>query len=287
MIKFLYLFFFTSLVFANTCKVKLPNSLIYSSADSLKAFLQKSSQKFCNTDNIDSLTSLLMEFQGTIPFQVINNRATNIQVHSQRSNDIAIQIHQLGQFLTDQLELDKNLRVARPEFSTKSFLSGSNYSIKTCQGCKEPGDFQALLTSSDGDKEWIKFSIEQKITALKVTQSIPTQSSISSQFLEAVEIFTKEPSKYISSMKNISFFHTVRNLGTGTILENSFVHPKKLVRFNQPTQVHLEGSGITLRTTAIARGSGGYGDIIELENTQSKKRFMGKIIDQNIVRVEL
>lgn len=90
-----------------------------------------------------------------------------------------------------------------------------------------------------------------------------------------------------SDIEHISFYQTNKTLSKGDVLKAKDMIPKTLVKYGKKVKVLLNRGEIKLRLNGVARGSGAFGENIDIFNTSSKKILSAKIIDNNTVMVEL
>lgn len=73
----------------------------------------------------------------------------------------------------------------------------------------------------------------------------------------------------------------------GTILETDYFQPLPLVTKQNFVNVMVKGGNVAIKMTGIAAKDGWLGDQILIINPDSKKKFQGRVIGQNLVEVNL
>ena len=70
-------------------------------------------------------------------------------------------------------------------------------------------------------------------------------------------------------------------------MKSTDLSPITLVRLGQKIKVVLKGQNIALKSSAIARQQGKFGDYIEVYNQKTNRKINAQVIDFNTVMVEL
>jgi flagella basal body P-ring formation protein FlgA len=78
---------------------------------------------------------------------------------------------------------------------------------------------------------------------------------------------------------------TKREISAGAILTPSFIQEETLIKRGDLVTMVAKYGGIVVTGTGKARGEGSLGDVIVVENPDSKKRFEGEIIGERMVEV--
>jgi flagella basal body P-ring formation protein FlgA len=89
----------------------------------------------------------------------------------------------------------------------------------------------------------------------------------------------------IGRLEDVVGKESVRSLAEGQPIDGRELQSPRLVRRRDRVAVFARGQGVRVRTTALALEDGGLGDLVEVESTVYRKRFMARVTGAQEVEV--
>ncbi|MDA8793801.1 flagella basal body P-ring formation protein FlgA, partial [Bacteriovoracaceae bacterium] len=135
----------------------------------------------------------------------------------------------------------------------------------------------------------VKTEIGKKIKTFKLSKNIDrfNQEKINKSILP-IEIITSEPEKYfVEDPETLKFFRNSRPLKSGDLLLKSWLIPRDLIKSNKQVNVILINNGIQIKSRGIPTQNAGINQMVEIINPLTKKKFLGQVIGESLVKVEL
>ena len=91
---------------------------------------------------------------------------------------------------------------------------------------------------------------------------------------------------YLSNLKDCEGLVAKRTLPEGRIISPDSLTPPILVRRGEVVTIQVQTPNILITTLGLAKQQGRQGDIIRVENIQSRKMIYAKVISKHLVAVE-
>lgn len=268
---------FSSLISASNCSPEITSAILERLQDS------------SGTLRSESLLTDLEEKKVTILPTVIQIQKLKELIDSK------IKDHRLSNF-TIQENIDKIIMLQKPATME---CSTDNNSCKLSIARNTPSfNDNTFHSHSDSDNEssnntmfHIALTFKQTKNVLIATEDIPALNNDLniSKFIRAEVDAESDPNdndleisdQMINRYTNISF------IKKGTRLKLDQIILKKMVHIGSTVKATVKAQSINLTISAKALESGVYGQNILIENLQNKKRFTGKVINENEVLITL
>lgn len=233
--------------------------------------------------------SFISDVEGQIPAKHLENIFLSEHQLEVRFTPKTMNIHNSGEFIKEQLNLNNTLvKDVRSLYGNASYNTESIETLRvTCSQCNSPGEKNLKLITSK-KQIWLSANFLIKRNALILNSDItPFQGSLSKAIVSEKPVLDLGNDQLFNDYENIRFYKVNKSLLKGNILKQFDLVPKTLVKFNQNVEVIVKGSKVALKSRAISRESGRYGQLINLYNPKTKKVIKAKVIDFNKVMVEL
>lgn len=287
------LFFISSLELW-ACHIELPERILIVENNNSDVSYQNVSD--CTKHEQDKLHEILISTEGKITaLQMM--RMTQIQ------HDLTItvaphliQIDHLNHIARSQLPLPqsifvKEIRAAIGMKALYPIKNGDQITV-SCQDCLYGLNQKLQLTHEPfiGDRVQHNLTINfGKLTkAYKLTQNIASFSSLNSKDLYQEDYIEVIPQvELVQDGDSLKHFKNNKPLKAGEYLKRSDIIPTNLVRAGDKTEIIFENSAVSIKTDGIARNNGGFGDSVEVYLPAKNKKYLGKIIDDHKVVIEL
>jgi flagella basal body P-ring formation protein FlgA len=91
---------------------------------------------------------------------------------------------------------------------------------------------------------------------------------------------------FVASIDEIAGFIPRRSIASGTAIRKEWLEPPRLVQKGDIVKVEIVNGGARLELTARAEGSGARGELIPVENLDSKRRFRARVEAKGKVSVK-
>ncbi|HOQ51192.1 MAG TPA: flagellar basal body P-ring formation chaperone FlgA [Candidatus Atribacteria bacterium] len=132
----------------------------------------------------------------------------------------------------------------------------------------------------------LRFEIQVYREVVRAKEKLSRGEVISEdQVCSALEVLDYRNEKAFSSVEEVEGKQTKREISAGAILTPSFIQEETLIKRGDLVTMVAKYGGIVVTGTGKARGEGSLGDVIVVENPDSKKRFEGEIIGERMVEV--
>lgn len=209
----------------------------------------------------------------------------------------------------DQVEVIKLSRLVNLKLPLEETLHAKEFSIidpiyslglenlrgiqASCHACNTTGTKNASFTftnpiSGYERKLWIKLEIMQATRVAVAKSDIrPFAKTSLENEIEFKQGYYEDTSLYVKNMDEVKYYRINKAIKKGSPIKYSDLSPKTLVELGKLTEVLIEGRGLKIKSEAIARQSGKFGEQINLYNPESRKKLRGKVIDYNKVKVEI
>lgn len=156
-----------------------------------------------------------------------------------------------------------------------------------CKNCDEGGN-KNIQIKINTTPYWVSLDMLKIRKAYIFNSSAYAyKTSLSTSIVSQSIVTDYGKDELFSDIKNISFYQTNKTLAKGDILKVKDMVPVTLVKYGKSVKVHFNNGAIKLRLNGIARGSGSFGQSVDVFNPSSKKTLNAKIIDINTVVVDI
>lgn len=172
--------------------------------------------------------------------------------------------------------------------SQSSFNLNKGDSIRIeCADCKTAGN-KSIVTYINTRKVWLSAKLHIKRKGYILIKSVQNlRQKLDPSFFRQVIVSDSGTQMLFKDIENIRFFKFNRLLKNNELVKQYDLQPRRLIKYGQKVKVLLRNQNIQLNSIATSRGSGFFGDSIELVNPKTKKIIMAKITDYNKAVVEL
>lgn len=207
-----------------------------------------------------------------------------------------INVESLDSEIEARLSLpSQNRFISNTSIPGRSFigLNESQSLTYECDNCSSLGDkaIKAIISDQESGKtivNYVSSKVSAKILALKAVVDIAnTQQALSPSFFSTIEIATTRPEDLLVDISKIQFFRLMRPIAKGTLLSPRDLVKMNLVNFGVPTKISFSNDSFSVTKTGSPLRAGGFGDIVEIKNPETKKTISAKVIDFNHVVVDL
>lgn len=243
----------------------------------------------CSNKITSKFINFISDVEGEIPAKHLENIFLSEYQSKVQFSPKKISVYSAGEFINQELKLDNTIvKDVRSLYGNASYNTDHIKSVRlSCNQCNTPGEKNLKLLTSD-KQIWLSatFLIKRKALVLKSDVS-PFQGGLTKSNVTEKSILDLGNDQLFSDYENIRFYKVNKNLLKGNVLKQFDLVPKTLVKFNQNVEVIVKGQKVALKSRAISRESGRYGQIINLYNPKTKKIIKAKVIDFNKVMVEL
>jgi hypothetical protein len=288
---YLCLIFLIFSAFSDACDVNLPNKLliIEESSDLVSATIQKD----CSAHEIKEIVNTVKSVEGKISSTQLSEILKSKNIKAKISPNL-IEIQHLSHIIRKQIQLPSGISIksSRAEESENFFsLSQGDLIDVQCSPCLfgERQPLNLTITEGNGSKKTIRIIAEfvKKVRAYKLRSSQHAFSKIDTSELEEVLVEAVPFTEFIDDLNVMKFYKFNKPVQAGELIRLSDLTAENLVRAGSKTEVVIENELIRLKTSAISRSNGTFGELVEVFHPQKNKKYNGKVIDLNKVLVEL
>ncbi len=279
---------------ALACHVELPERILI--IENNNNDLSYQSDNDCDLNQKEKLHQLLMSTDGKITALQMMKM---LQIQSDVSISIAphlIQIDHLNNIARTQLPLPQAIFVKeiRPAIGMKSLYPikiGDEISL-SCQDCLYGLNQRLVMTHAPfiGEKVQHLLTINfGKLTkAYRLTQPLQGFAELKSSTLYQEDYIETIPhTELVQDASVLKFFKTNKPLKAGDYIRKADLVPMNLVRAGDQTELIFQNTQLSIKTGGIARNNGGHGDSVEVFVPGKNRKYLGKVIDDHKVVVEL
>lgn len=279
---------------ALACHIELPERILIIENNNNDLSYQNAND--CTLTEKEKLHEILMSTDGKITALQMMRM---IQAQADLALTIAphlIQIDHLTSIARNQLPLPQSVFVKeiRPAIGMKSLYpikNGDQISL-SCQECLFGLNQRLIMTHTPfiGDRVQHLLTVNfGKLTkAYRLTQAIQGFADLKNPALYQEDYIEVVPhTELVQDSKTLKFFKTNKPLKAGDYLRKADLVPMNLVRAGDQTELIFQNAQIEIKTGGIARNNGGHGDSVEVYVPGKNRKYLGKVIDDHKVVVEL
>ncbi|MFY7992726.1 MAG: flagella basal body P-ring formation protein FlgA [Bacteriovoracaceae bacterium] len=276
------------------CHIELPERILIIENNNNDLSYQNASD--CSLTEKEKLHEILMSTDGKITALQMMRM---IQVQADVVLTIAphlIQIDHLKNIARAQLPLPQSIFVKeiRPAIGMKSLypMKNGDQIQLTCQDCLYGLNQKLVMTHNEfiGDKiqHLLTINFGKLTKAYKLTQPLQGFAELKNPALYQEDYIEVMPhTELVQDARILKFFKTNKPLKAGVYLRKADLVPMNLVRAGDQTELIFQNAQIEIKTGGIARNNGGHGDSVEVFVPEKKRKYLGKVIDDHKVVVEL
>ena len=276
------------------CHIELPERILIVETKNTDVSYQKA--ETCTNEEQLKLHEILMSTDGKITAQQMMRM---VQIQADMAISVSphlIQIDHLSNLARQQLPLPQSVFVKeiRSAIGMKALYpikNGDEISLQ-CQDCVYGLNQKLLLTHNPfiGDRVQHLLTINfGKLTkAYKLTQPLNGFTELKNpSFYQEDYIEVVPHTELAQNGDTLKFFKTNKPLKAGDYLKMADLVPMNLVRAGDKTELIFESAQISIKTDGIARNNGGHGDMVEIFIPAKNKKYLGKVVGDHKVVVEL
>lgn len=225
---------------------------------------------------------------GQLPVQLIASQLS--QEVKVNIKPFQIQVVDMKGYLQERIKLSNNRRIISLNSITNIRSVNSQVPLRpivNCHHCNKIGTRNIKLQFED-KFYWLSVTIkEPKVIWVPLLNIAAYSSNLSRNQFTSKLIYDQSESQFFIDMKNINYYKTTQELKSGVPLLATQLTPRQLVKAGKKVTLLLKGKSLSLKSSVIANESGRLGEIIELKNPKSNKKFIAKVIDYNTAEVQL
>jgi len=201
-----------------------------------------------------------------------------------------IEVMEIKEYISENMAKDHSLSFSSINSFYKNAsinLSQNDFVEVQCNNCSTPGNknFKLLLNKK---VIWLSGKLLLRRTAFVTKKDINAfNDKLSKSLFEESVIFSEGKEQLFTDLKNIHFYTANKKILNGKSLRSNDLSPLDLIKYGRPVKVILKSKTLSLRSSAVAKQAGKYGQMIELYNQKTKKKIFGRVVDFNTVVVEL
>lgn len=276
------------------CHIELPERILIIENNNNDLSYQKDSD--CSLNEKEKLHQLLMSTDGKIT-------ALQMMRMIQMQSDVAIsvsphliQIDHLNHIARTQMTMPQSIFIKeiRPAIGMRSLYplkNGDEISV-SCQDCLYGLNQRLVMTHTpfigERTQHLLTINFGKLTKAYRLTQPIQGFADLKSSTLYQEDYIETIPhTELVQDASTLKFFKTNKPLRAGDYLRKADLVPINLVRAGDQTELIFENQGLVIKTGGIARNNGGHGDAVEVYVPGKNKKYLGKVIDDHKVVVEL
>ena len=251
----------------------------------------------CDQSVLIKISQIVSASNGTIGADFLKRELSKeFNLISIDINPRKLSLLELNSTLKDQLATGNNFYFSSSKSlnNLKTIGLTEEEQIKVyCESCNNLGDKNIkidLTNSLLGTTKTIWFSsrIMAQIKVYKAKRSISFQQHhFELDDFYSDEVLTSNPDNALTTLDNIQFYKSNKNIMQGSIVSNLDLQAVNLINFGTPVNVSLKSQNISLQRTAMPIRSAMFGEVIELRNPNNNKIIAGKVVDYNKVVIEL
>jgi flagella basal body P-ring formation protein FlgA len=202
-----------------------------------------------------------------------------------------INIRSFTNLVKNQLKIEKDMELSNlKQLSGKKVLLYNEMPVfsASCDKCDTTGDKNIKVTLTENRIMWFTAKLLRKRTAYSIIKTIgPFTDNIPLALLSKSNIPVKDEENLFTDIKKLKFYKTNKTLRRGSLLKKSDLAPKTLVKPGKKVTVLIKKGPIELKSIGVSLGAGKIDDFVEVKNPKTKKKYLGKIIDENKVIMEI
>lgn len=200
-----------------------------------------------------------------------------------------VEIRELKDLVKNRLGLDKTVitKLSSLYGQASVNLDGNERISVECSKCGEAGE-RNIKFKIGKQTIWLSANLKVKRSGYRLLKDVsPFGQGFGPGAVEQTLALDDGKSLMFNNIKLLRFYRPNRPLAKGKMLKQNDLTPKTLVKFNQSVDVLLKGKNLSLKTKAVSRQNGKYGESVKLRNPKTGKNMTGKVIDFNTVAVEI
>ncbi len=285
-------FFFLFIIFnpanCEACSLTLSEKLFIPKLGSITGV---KFSKNCSRDQIHETTQKLSSFNGKIKNAHISK---NLQIPEITiiNEEATSEFIQLAHMISEQLKTKKINDIQLENTPFLSILRLEDQISIDCSNCLSHGKNLGTIIARNqtGEEVRIPFSIHlsETLTAFQIISTIPAfTDNINASSLREIPVEENPHYKFFTDISKLHFFKSNKQLNPGDFLKQSDLTPINLVRAGSKTEISLENNLIKIKIFGLSKSNGGFGDKVEIYQREKNKIYIGKVIDENKVMVQL
>ena len=211
------------------------------------------------------------------PFESLENIANTAITYAENLVDEAAYTN--VSINTDNL--DQRLKLPQCSRSLNVVPAGSN---------NNPSRF-IVGVQCQGEKPWkvyVPVNIDATIMVATSNSTLPRGTILSETDISLEEHSIQQlPLGYLSKLNKIKGMELTRQLNSGTIITNTMIKPRQLVKRGQEVTILAIGDNIEIRMNGTAKANGAKGEWIPIENRTSGRNIEAMVVSEQVVKVKM
>jgi flagella basal body P-ring formation protein FlgA len=246
----------------------------------------------CSLETQNTFNKLISQIDGKISNHVVTNwfGTSNVKIKPE-----IISVTQLDKFIKNSLNLNASLIIKEVKSLTgiKSLKFENQDSLKIdCTNCNSTGEknfkISHVVNNQIFSSWWFSAKILESTKGIVSLKEIPSfVKSISTDYVKEEMVEADTSKNLVKDINVLKYFKPIRQIPPHKILEMSDLKPINLVEMNAKVDLILKSNDVEIKTTAIAKSNGTFGETVDVLNPKTNKRIQAKIIDINKVTVNL
>jgi flagella basal body P-ring formation protein FlgA len=289
----IFLIMFSALSQASACKVELYSKIYKLESSQTLSARDLITNSDCPTEVNSKITSIISNANGVLAANILEKEFIdqNVTITPRK-----ISLIDLNSILHEQLTGNSNLFF----LNTKSMNQSQVLSLidgeqlkSICENCHTLGEKNIKIEISNPITStnrvlWLSTKLLAKINAIKSKRNLSFQEkSLSREDFYSEDVLTLTPENLLTSLENINFFRPNQSIASGSIITTMDLRSINLVSYGVPVKVLLQNQNIVLSNTAMPTRSAQFGETLEIQTLNNKKKVLARVVDFNKVVIEL
>lgn len=276
MIKFIFfLIIFTAQ--ALTCEITLDHYVVKIKKE---ININDIKNKNCSDHELINLSEKLSSIEGYVLSSTLVSDDTII-------NPRSINIYSLDDFLNKVIEKKEDYKFFDSKiFTRESFISIGSAGAITCKDCESSG-LKSFTTTFKNKPYLIQTNLLKKTSSLVAKKDLSTmQMALELSDFEIIQSYIDDKKHPISTKIDLRYYKLSKKINRGEILTNNHLYPIELIKIGNRVEVTYKKDSINLKSSAIARTTGKFGDTIQLVNPKNQKKIQAIVTDFNKAEIQ-
>jgi flagella basal body P-ring formation protein FlgA len=289
----IFLFFIISFSKANACNVEIFSKIYKLENSQTLSTHELIANSDCSLEVNLKITSIISNASGVLAASILEKEFID---HSVIISPRKISLFDLNTTLHDQLASNTKLFFINTQSMNqiKALSLNDGEIIKpVCENCNSVGEKNIKVEISNPISNtnrvcWFTTKLLSKVRAIKAKRNLSFQEkSLTKDDFYFDEILTLSPENVLTSLDNISFFRPNQSIASDSIIKAMDLHSVNLVSYGVPVKVVFQSQNIILSNMAMPTRSAQFGETVEIQTLNNKKKVLARVIDFNKVVIEL
>lgn len=177
--------------------------------------------------------------------------------------------------------------VVVPTTAKSRLKNCKSFTVSTGLISKRFDSTRVEISCSDGRKVTFFADVHGSIPVLVAKDRVRRGTPLSHANLTTENVNVQSLRKnFVSRNINFKKYTLRRNLDIGDVLYDRDLELIYDISFKSTVKARVNVNGVQIESDVIALSNAMNGELVEVENIRSKKRFMARVVSKNLVRVE-